>query len=264
MNGKDGLSWDEIRAWRKVERQALVSRRAATDQSERNAWNDAITARLVEGFGMPEEVIVGYCWPYKGEFDARYAVRRWREQGAVAALPEVVASKTPLQFRKWWPGAPMKPGVYDIPVPDGTDIVMPDVAIVPMNASDERGFRLGYGGGFFDRTLAACGRRMVAIGVTYEMLRVPTIHPQPHDIPMDFVVTEAAIYAAGGEPLASLDAPASRQAFARLLDARGLPREAWRTRGYSSPACYAAEFPEYFSSEDVTKKEVTKNSDEKE
>lgn len=253
MDEKDGLAWDEIKVWRKAQRQALVSRRAATAESGRKAWNDGITARLIEAFGMPEEAVVGYCWPYKGEFDARHAVRRWREQGAIAALPEVVANKAPLQFRKWWPGAPMKPGVYDIPVPEGTDIVMPDVAIVPMNAFDERGYRLGYGGGFFDRTLAACGRRMVAIGVSYEMLRVPTIHPQPHDIPMDFVVTEAAIYAAGGEPLAALDAAASRQSFARLLDARGLPRETHRSAGYSSPACYAAEFPEYFGD---------KNSDE--
>lgn len=243
---EDVLSWDEIRAWRKAQRQALVARRAASPASERSAWNDAITAQLVAGFGMPHEAIVGYCWPYKGEFDARFAVHRWREQGAIAALPEVVQAKAPLQFRKWWPGAPMRPGVYDIPVPDGTEVVMPDIAIVPMNAFDERGYRLGYGGGFFDRTLAACGRRMVAIGVSYEMLRVPTIHPQSHDIPMDFVVTEDAIYAAGGEPLAKLDAAATRDAFARLLDTRGLPRETHRAGGYSSPACYAAEFPEYF------------------
>jgi 5,10-methenyltetrahydrofolate synthetase len=240
------LSWDEVRTWRKAQRQALVVRRADTPISARNAWNDAVTTQLATGFSMPEEAIIGYCWPYKGEFDARYAVRRWREQGATAALPEVVEAKAPLQFRKWWPGAPMRPGVYDIPVPDGTEVVIPDVAIVPMNAFDERGYRLGYGGGFFDRTLAACGRRMVAIGVSYEMLRVPTIHPQSHDIPMDFVVTEAAVYAAGGEPLRLLDASASRVAFARLLDVRGLPREAHRSEGYSSPACYAAEFPEYF------------------
>ena len=115
---------------------------------------------------MPDETIVGYCWPYKGEFDARFAVRRWRERGAIAALPAVVDQRRRrCKFRKWWPGAPMKPGVYDIPVPDGTEIVVPDVAIVPMNAFDARGYRLGYGGGYFDRTLAACGRRMVAIGV---------------------------------------------------------------------------------------------------
>ena len=243
---KSGLTWGEIKAWRKAQRVLLIERRAGAAAEHRKALNGRITEHLLAAFQIPSDAVVGFCWPFKGEFDARYAVRHWRDQGALAALPEVMDTHSPLRFRQWWPAAPMRAGVYDIPVPEGTDVLVPDVAIVPMNAFDERGYRLGYGGGFFDRTLAACARRMVAIGVTYEMLRVPTIHPQPHDIPMDFVVTEAAIYAAGSEPLAKLDAPASRQAFARLLDARGLPRETHRPRGYSSPACYAAEFPEYF------------------
>src|SRR6185503_7048974 len=138
------LSGDEIKAWRKARRAEHIARRAAAPDHERKAWNDRITEHLIAGFEIPEESVAGYCWPYQGEFDARYAIRRWREQGAVAALPEVVAPRTPLQFRKWWPGAPMRPGVYEIPVPDGTEIVVPDLAIVPMNAFDERGFRLGY------------------------------------------------------------------------------------------------------------------------
>ena len=87
------------------------------------------------------------------------------------------------------------------PVPDGTEVLAPDFAIVPMNGCDDRGYRLGYGGGYFDRTLAACERRVIAIGVAYEILRVPTIYPQAHDIPMDFIVTERGMHAAGGEPL---------------------------------------------------------------
>ena len=217
----------------------------AAPEAERKAWNERITGHLVAGFDIPHDAIVGFCWPYKGEFDARHAVRRWREHDAVAALPEVVEKKGPLQFRKWWPGAPMRPGVYDIPVPDGTEIVVPDIAIVPMNGFDERGFRLGYGGGYFDRTLAAAERRMIAIGVSYEMLRLATIYPQQHDIPMDFVVTEAGIYAAGGERLARLDEAASRERASSLLIARRLPRSAY-AGGYSSPACYASEFPGYF------------------
>jgi hypothetical protein len=131
-------------------------------------------------------------------------------------------------------------------VPDGTEVVVPDVAIVPMNAFDGCGYRLGYGGGYFDRTLAACGRRMVAIGVAYDLLRVETIHPQPHDVPMDFVVTESGIHAGGGEPLVEVDAAESRRRFEALLVARGLPRAAYSDAGYSSPACYAADFPGYF------------------
>ena len=67
------------------------------------------------------------------------------------------------------------------------------LTIVPMNAFDGRGYRLGYGGGYFDRTLAACGRRMVAIGVSYELLRLATIHPQPHDVPMSAIVTDGGV-----------------------------------------------------------------------
>lgn len=244
------MNWEEIRKWRKEQRASLIARREAATPSERKGWNERITAHLIDGFAVPQESVIGFCWPYRAEFDARFAIRQWRDRGAIAALPEVVANKAPLQFRMWWPGAPMRSGVYDIPVPDGTDVLLPDFAIVPMNGFDERGYRLGYGGGFFDRTLAACERRVLAVGVSYETLRLPTIYPQPHDIPMDFVVTEQGIYAAGGEPLASVTNTESRARSARLLAARRLPREAYRTGGYSSPACYAFEFPGYFGEDE--------------
>jgi 5,10-methenyltetrahydrofolate synthetase len=227
-------------------RAELIAKRTQVPADERNAWNERITQFLVAAFEVPAEAVVGFCWPYKGEFDSRFAVRRWREHGALAALPEVVAPKTPLQFRLWKPGVAMRPGVYDIPVPDGTPVVAPDVAVVPMNGFDTRGYRLGYGGGFFDRTLAACERRVVAIGVAYEALSLETIDPQPYDIPMDFVVTEHAVYAAGGEPLAALDESETRRRFQRLLLGRRLPRAQYPESGLSSPVCYADQFPEYF------------------
>lgn len=111
----------------------------------------------------------------------------------------------------------MRPGVYDIPVPDGTEIVVPEVAIVPMVGFDERGYRLGYGGGYFDRTLAAIKPRPLAIGVSYEVLRLATIHPQPHDLPMDFVVTEAGIYRAGAQGLTPIPAEACDALIRTLL-----------------------------------------------
>ncbi len=246
------MSPEDLKAWRKAMRAQLVERRSSIAPVERAAWNETITTALIAGFGIPDEAVIGFCWPYKGEFDARHAVRHWREHGAVAALPEVVANRTPLQFRVWKPGVAMRAGVYDIPVPDGTEIVAPDIAVVPMNGYDQRGYRLGYGGGFFDRTLAAHERRIVAIGVAYGVLRLDTIHPQPHDIPMDFVVTEAGIYAGGGEPLQRLDETQSRRQLSRLLLAKRLPRAAY-PEGYSSPVCYAGEFPGYFGDEEATK-----------
>ena len=117
-------SWNEIKAWRKARREELVTARAAFAAGERDAWGKRITALLETGFALPPGAVIGFCWPYKSEFDARFAVRHWRERGAIAALPEVVEKAHPLQFRKWWPGAPMKPGVHDIPVPDGTEVVL--------------------------------------------------------------------------------------------------------------------------------------------
>ncbi|MBX9811238.1 MAG: 5-formyltetrahydrofolate cyclo-ligase [Burkholderiales bacterium] len=240
---------NDIRAWRKTQRAELVARRATIGQEQRGPWNERVTELLWRGFPITAGMVVGFCWPFKGEFDARFVIRRWREQGATAALPEVVAKGEPLQFRKWWPGAPMTPGVYDIPVPAGTDILIPDIAIVPMNGFDEGGYRLGYGGGYFDRTLAAFDRRILAVGVSFEMLRLPTIYPQVHDVPMDFVVTEAAVHASEGGKLIPLAAEQSRSRAARILQSRRLPRSgalSAETPGLSSPPCYAGEFPGYW------------------
>ncbi|HSF21881.1 MAG TPA: 5-formyltetrahydrofolate cyclo-ligase [Burkholderiales bacterium] len=242
-------NWNEIKVWRKARRAELISVRTAIAPDLRGDWSERITTLLEAGIGVPAGAVVGFCWPYKGEVDARFAVRHWRERGAVAALPEVVEKARPMQFRKWWPGAPMTPGVYDIPVPVDTEVLVPDVTIVPMNGFDEQGYRLGYGGGYFDRTLAALGRRVLAIGVAFEALRLSTIFPQPHDIPMDFVVTEAGIYRSGGTKLALLDTAKSAAEAGLLLESRGLPRQRQLTTeaihgsgGYSSPPCFAHEF----------------------
>jgi 5-formyltetrahydrofolate cyclo-ligase len=240
--------WNEIKVWRKARRAELIARRAAVSRNERGQWNDRITELLSQAFPITARMVVGFCWPYKGEFDARFVIRRWRDQGVTAALPVVVAKGRPLQFRKWWPGAPMTPGVYDIPVPDGTDVVTPDMALVPMNGFDEQGYRLGYGGGYFDSTLAAFDRRMLAVGISYDLLHLPTIYPQPHDIPMDFVVTERAVYATG-DKLTSLDDAQSRSRAAQIMEARRLPRSGVlpaAAHELSSPPCYAGEFPGYW------------------
>lgn len=218
--------WEEIRSWRRRSREKLIEGRCALERATRAAWSARITAALEEAFVLPSGTIVAFCWPYKGEFDARFAVRRWCERGVTAALPEVVARGEPLAFHRWWPGAPLAPGIYGIPVPRGTGRVEPDVAIVPMVGFDEQGYRLGYGGGYFDRTLGCARPRPLAIGVAFEMARLATIYPQPHDVPMDFVVTEAAIRAREGGTLVELDAARCRERARELMAARGLPRAA--------------------------------------
>ena len=183
----------EIAAWRKRTRGELIDARLSIPEAQRREFTATI-ARLLEGmFAPPCRGTVAFCWPYRGEVDVRFALRTLRERGATAALPVVVDKGSPLQFRSWRPGVAMVGGALGIPAPRDTAVVVPDAALVPLVGFDDRGFRLGYGGGYFDRTLAALRPKLLTVGVGYERTRLPTIHPQPHDIPMDFIVTEAGV-----------------------------------------------------------------------
>ncbi len=215
-------TWPQIKDCRKQQRGALIARRITVPQDTLQQWNNAISEWIVSGFPLLAGMRIGFCWPFKNEFDARFVIRRFRDRGATAALPAVVDKAGPLQFRKWWPGAPMTPGVYDIPVPDNTEIVSPEAAIVPMNGFDEQGYRLGYGGGYFDRTLAAAMPRPISIGTSFEFARLPTISPQTHDIPMDFIVTEVGLHAITDGHLLRIDAEECQAHAQRLCEERGL------------------------------------------
>ena len=106
------------------------------------------------------------------------------------ALPAVVEKTGPLEYRAWRPGEPLIDGVWNIPVPQKREIVVPDAVLAPLVGFDSQCYRLGYGGGYFDRTLAAISPRPLAIGVGFELSRIETIFPQPFDIAMDVIVTE--------------------------------------------------------------------------
>jgi len=194
------VSEPNLAAWRKQERARLLAQRDAIPLDERRRDDARIAEHLLHAFPQLARMIVGFYWPMKGEFDPRVAILRLREQGARAALPVVVRKAAPLEFREWWPGIETTPGVFDLPVPQGSPVVVPGACLIPPVGFDDRGYRLGYGGGYFDRTLAALSPQPLKIAVAREMNRIETIRPQPYDIPMDFIVTEAGIYrvAAGG------------------------------------------------------------------
>lgn len=187
------MNTDEIKAWRASLRKELIGKRLAISPAQRQDWSAEITRILVQEFPMLNTMAIGIYWPYQGEFDPRFAIRQFREHGAQAALPEVVQKNAPLQFRAWWPGVAMTTGVYDIPIPVGTDVVTPQALLIPPVGFDSAGYRIGYGGGFYDRTLAAAQPRPLTIGVAFEVSRVASIHPQEFDVPMDFVVTERGV-----------------------------------------------------------------------
>ena len=221
----------QLMAWRKDLRGALLARRRAVPAERLQEWRVAMDRHLQCGFPGLAKGVVAFCWPIQNEYDARHLLRALREQGAIAALPVVVAPRTPLIFREWHPGTEMALGKLGIPYPKAGAELVPNTVLLPMNGFDQQGYRLGYGGGFFDRTLEALkdGKPLV-IGVTFETGAIESIHPQPWDIPMDYVVTERGVYQRNDGKLEFLGVPQPPGAMA-----------------LSSPVCYAAEIaPGYF------------------
>src|SRR3954471_15012743 len=140
---------DDLGAWRKQLRLELLQRREATPAELLDEWRRAIDAHLDNGFPGLATSVVGFCWPHRGEYDARHLAARLRQRGATTALPVVVKARAPLIFREWHPGVPLLEGVLDIPFPGPESPELPlDVALVPMVGFDKAGYRLGYGGGF--------------------------------------------------------------------------------------------------------------------
>lgn len=211
--------------WKRATRLACIERRTKLPERLQRDHAAAINAHLNAGVvDALAGLVVGFCWPYKSEFDIRFAIRKIREHGSRTALPKVVKKAHPLEFHEWWPGVSMVPGVYDIPVPDGTSRLLPDALFVPMNAFDDDGFRLGYGGGFFDRTLASISPQPIAIAIAYEEFRLPTIRPNQYDLPMDIIVTEAGLYSRSGGRLRSIEPAACLRELSRLVQERSFPR----------------------------------------
>ena len=217
----------EVQAWRRALRHELIEKRGALPRVALDEYRRRIDAHLQRAFPDLGQGVVAFCWPYKNEYDARHLLAALRRHGAITALPAIVAPKAALVFREWHPGVALREGPLGIPFPPDGPEAQPDSVLLPVVAFDAGGYRLGYGGGYFDRTLASIPRvpRVIAIG--YEFLFIETIHPQPHDIPVDYVVTERGVYAR--HPGCGL----------RFLDDTA--------QGYSSPPCYAAEIaPDYF------------------
>jgi 5-formyltetrahydrofolate cyclo-ligase len=186
-------SWEEIRRWRKRKREELIQQRMALSAETRRALGERAIAQLIQAVDLDDYAVLGFCWPMRGEFDVRGLAQRHLAQGGDVAIPVVVQRSAPIEFWRWRPGASMAKGIWDIPIPRDRAMVMPDVVLVPLVGFDASGFRLGYGGGYFDRTLAAARLRPCAIGLGYEDSLLPTIFPQHHDIAMDLIVTDRRI-----------------------------------------------------------------------
>jgi 5-formyltetrahydrofolate cyclo-ligase len=186
--GADSAERADVMRWRKDARRNLIAERQALPQTARQI----AVARIMDELAGECGQVIGLYWPFQGEPDLRPWAAQMRARGATFALPVVVNQGQPLEFREWSAETPLDRGVWDIPIPaHGSKVLTPDLMIVPVVGVDGRRFRLGYGGGYYDRTIAAmraAGQRPWVIGVGFGFQSLPTIFPLDHDIAMDRVI----------------------------------------------------------------------------
>ena len=168
---------NETMAWRRETRRQLIEERMALPLAERDRRAEAALAALAAAADLARFTAVGLYWPFRGEIDLRPLARALLDQGTRVGLPVVVAKDQPVEFRSWTPDAAMTRGVWNIPIPDGTPVVHPACLVVPLVGFDGAGYRLGYGGGYYDRTLGALRPRPWAIGLGFDLGRLDSIDP---------------------------------------------------------------------------------------
>lgn len=191
---KNGKTPPELTQFRNELRKHLIAKREEMLTAVRAEASEALGGHLERLLERLAPNCLGFCWPYRGEFDARPLVERLYALGVTLALPVVLAPGQAMVFREWTPDAPMIEDRYGIPIPADGAHRQPDVILMPVNGFDAAGYRLGYGGGYFDRTLASLAPRPVAVGVGFELARVDSIRAQPFDQPMDWIVTETGAF----------------------------------------------------------------------
>lgn len=154
----------------------------------------ALRDKFMATIAAPEGVVVSGYWPIGSEIDPRPVLAQLHARGHVCGLPVVEGRGKPLLFRRWRPGEALVPARFGLSVPrPEAEVVTPGLLLVPLLAFDAAGYRLGYGGGFYDRTLAALrGRgRVIAVGIAYAAQEVPAVPREDFDQRLDWVVTEA-------------------------------------------------------------------------
>lgn len=201
--GVDPQQARDVARWRRAERTRLARLREALGQAGRAQVSDRIAGhlqRVLRDRGVGRGRVLSGYWPIKGEPDLRPALAGLHRAGVTIALPVVETRAAPLIFRRWTPETKLVRGDWNIPVPPPeADVLTPDVALAPCLGWDGACFRLGWGGGYFDRTLAALAPRPFTLGIALSAARLTTIFPQPHDIPLDLILTEDGVAATSAE-----------------------------------------------------------------
>ncbi|MEQ8285752.1 5-formyltetrahydrofolate cyclo-ligase [Thalassospira sp.] len=179
--------------WRHAVRRALLGWRAALDAATHEHLSDQIRMHFAAFLKDRAAATVGFYWPIQNEVDLRPVMENHLEAGGRAALPVVPGKDQPMVFHNWTTDTEMAPGFARIPEPRDTEKVQVHVLLAPLVGFDPAGYRLGYGGGFFDRTLAALKRKPLVVGIGFEATRLDDILPHQYDVPVDVVITEQGV-----------------------------------------------------------------------
>jgi 5,10-methenyltetrahydrofolate synthetase len=147
------------------------------------------------------DTVIGAYWPIKGEFDPLPALHRWKEDGELLdqpqlrriGLPVVNKEHKTMTFHAWYPGCPMEEDAYGIPKPKDTEVIVPTLLFVPCVGYGIGGYRLGYGGGFYDRMLATLQPRPSTVGLGFTQGFLPDFEPEPHDMPLDAILNDNGV-----------------------------------------------------------------------
>ena len=180
-------------------RRALVAQRLALP----DRWQRAEALQRVLRLWLlnQTDTVIGAYWPIKGEFDPLPALHRWKEDGELVdepqrrriGLPVINKQHKTLTFHAWYPGCEMEEDAYGIPKPKNTELIVPTLLFVPCVGYGPGGYRLGYGGGFYDRTLAALRPKPYTVGLGFANGLLPGLEPEPHDVPLDALLNELGV-----------------------------------------------------------------------
>ncbi|MEN9886409.1 MAG: hypothetical protein RL758_987 [Pseudomonadota bacterium] len=189
----------DLHAHKKALRDQLVKTRLAMpDRELRSEHLQSVMRVWLLG---RSDAVIGAYWPIKGEFDPLPALHRWKEDGELIdepvrrriGLPVVNKQHKTLTFHAWYPGCPMEEDAYGIPKPKDTELIVPTLLFVPCLGYSAGGYRLGYGGGFYDRTLASLQPKPYTVGLGFTQGYVDDFEPEAHDVPLDAILNDNGV-----------------------------------------------------------------------